>query len=183
MVALITLAPMLGGSGLGACSRCSRPGGGSSCAALTGGASGTGFPSDAQLAACFRAERPAFAGLRDMMLGQAQVGRIERQAVEACVRSGGCRGQGGGDAAQSKRLLELLRATGADVVTRAPNGGAVVFSIYARGISPSGRAKAIEWRARPPDVVVADTDRDRPTQFLLSYARLADDWYIAHSSN
>jgi hypothetical protein len=152
----------------------------SSCEKITNAAS-NGVPSDAQVGVCFRDERAAFDRLRDIVSAEPRAVRLEREALDGCGKTGDCRAAGleKGDA---REVIQLMRATGASAVTRGP-GGEVVFSIYERGLSTSGRSKGVEWRTRPPLRIVGDTDRDRSAHYELSYAKLDDGWYIAHSSN
>jgi hypothetical protein len=138
-------------------------------------------PADAQLAACFAAERPAFGRLRDILAAEPEVTRIERSELRAALA---------GDGVERLRvryehpneILSLMQATAVETSTRGAQGE-IVFSLFARGISTSGRLKSIEWHAKPPAPVVPDTDVNRPAGFYLSYAKLGAGWYIGHSSN
>jgi hypothetical protein len=154
------------------------------------------MPSDEQVRQLWSARRADFEALRSMIDADRTLTVVGEDRVDGCAReakdlSWGCPGAPGLELGAMLQTVHLaadryalyrkhLAAVGGDRAARRDSG--VTVGLYRAGHATSGVGKNVVWAPAPPAPVVADTDRDRPSGRIVSYAALSDGWYIEHSS-
>jgi hypothetical protein len=166
------------------------------CSAHDGDPPGTGacahgsdMPTDRAVAACLNERHAELTTLVAMAEHDSLAVGTDR--IGDCWRLSGNWGCGGLDAAlrrggmsaeRYQRYLELLTAVGGYRIEH--HGDATTIALFRAGIVTSGASKDLVYSPHEvPSPVVADTDRDRPAHYTVTYAALGSGWYVEHSSN